>query len=77
LPSYNKEKNSAKVNFRPFEPEIRQFLFRRCPEKLHLVDGLLERYEFDGEALLRDLQEEFEIKAAKERESLLRNVVHR
>jgi hypothetical protein len=77
FPSCVKEENAAKVVFRPFEPEIRQFLFLRCPEKLHLVDSLLERYGFDGEALLGDLKEEFEVKEAKKRESLLRNLVHR
>lgn len=71
------DNSSTEVEFRPYEAEIRRLLFTRCPEKLHLVDALLDRYEGDGEALLSDLKEEFQVKASKERESLLRQVVHK
>lgn len=65
------------VQFKPYESEIRKFLMRRDPSKLHLVDDMLIKYNDDGKELLAVLQKEYDIKDELERLSYVRNVVRR
>jgi hypothetical protein len=65
------------VTFKPFETDIRQFLMRKDPMKLHLVDDMLEKYGGDGESLLEVLTKEYQAKEEEERQRYVRNVVHR
>lgn len=63
------------VDFKPYESEVRKFLMRNDPSILHLVDDMLLKYNGDGDALMKDLIEQYRLKEDYERKAYLRNVV--
>ncbi|RYH22228.1 hypothetical protein EON65_19545 [archaeon] len=51
--------DDATVKLQPFEKEIRQFLFKADPSKLHKVDSLLSKYKGKESELLRKLKTKY------------------
>ncbi len=41
---FDDQDEDDKVNFRPYEEELRSFMFKTKPSKLHRVDGWLDKY---------------------------------
>lgn len=69
------DNSEVNVDFKPYESEIRHFLMKTDPSKLHLVDDMLLKYRGDGEELLETLKEEYKSKELVERKQYIRRVV--
>lgn len=69
LYGFPKDDNEMIVKFRPFEKEVRHYLFRNDPTILHRVDDMLNEFEGREDVLISELKN-------KESKHLLSNTVN-
>lgn len=63
------------VEFQPYESEIRKFLMKKDPSKLHLVDAMLKKYDYNGKELLAVLHEEYGERDKEEKVAFIRKLL--
>ena len=51
--------DNARVNYRPYEREVREFLLKNDSSKLHIVDSWLDQYKGREKQLLQLLQDRY------------------